>query len=86
MMSNSTLETRPPSDINLNLVAMVLSGEVHELASAFSWHKTPQGNLFWHSQYIDKKLTEEGRAILELWLNTETPGIKPSINSGPHDV
>lgn len=39
-----------------------------KLAGAFRWLNTPQGTVFWASQYGSGKLSDEGRAILESWL------------------
>jgi hypothetical protein len=71
MMSNLTTDLEIPASLNRKILAKILSGDIPQLEFAFTWAESPQGYQFWRSQLVAKKLTEEGRAILELWLNTE---------------
>jgi hypothetical protein len=42
--------------------------DIDDLSSAFVWIKTPQGFDFWKQQVDRKRLSREGRTILERWI------------------
>lgn len=44
-----------------------LDGDSREIIKAFEWQASPQGHRFWEIQNYNG-LTEEGRAILEHWV------------------
>ena len=65
-----------PSTFVPSSAQKVLDGNHEALSITFPWQQTRQGYEFWSHQY-KTGLTDEGRAILQAWVDATRPGGKP---------
>jgi hypothetical protein len=56
----------------------VLAGDVSKLGSAFFWHQSVQGSVYWDDRYYGRvALSEEDRSFLKSLLSLKDDGPAP---------